>query len=656
MCGIVGIYAPNGTHPSEAALRAMTATIVHRGPDSEGIYLDGPAGLAMRRLSIIGVQDGSQPLFNEDRTVAIVMNGEIYNYPQLKHDLASRGHAFRTGSDVETAVHRYEEVGADFVADLRGMFAFALYDSRARRLVLGRDRVGKKPLYYARRGDTLVWASEVKALFASGLVSRQIDPSALRSYLRHGFVPGERTMFAGVSKLPPGYVLEATPAGVQLRPYWDVPLPADEGSRIVPSVDDATVRVRELLEEAVRVRLMSEVPLGAFLSGGVDSSAVVAIMSRELGRPVETFSVGFADVEFDELVYARQAAELYRTNHHEVLVPGCSPELLFELNWHHDEPAADPATVPTLCLARFARQRVTVALSGEGGDEIFCGYRHYRLYRQLSLIESRLPGTRGAAGLLFGLEPLLGHLGPRRLWKGLWITSLASRDRVRGLVNVFPDPQVERLLAGTSRAAPDDGYDADAFGAVWERARGADPIAQAMYVDAKTQMAEQLLMKVDKTTMAASLEARCPFLDQALMEYVGRLPTHMKIGAGGTKVLLRRALRGLVPDELLDRQKHGFEVPVRKWMLHDLADVARDHLLRPGAPIEEWVSGAEVRRLWSRLSGSKDGQLARQMWTLLNLAVWLDVHWRAGAAYAPRGGAECAPVADAAPFRSRGVS
>jgi asparagine synthase (glutamine-hydrolysing) len=630
----------------------MTATIVHRGPDSEGVYTTGPAGLAMRRLSIIGVQDGSQPLFNEDRSVVIVMNGEIYNYPQLKRDLIGRGHTFRTGSDVETAVHRYEEVGADFVADLRGMFAFALYDTRAQRLVLGRDRVGKKPLYWARRGDTLVWASETKALFASGLVPREVDPSALRSYLRHGFVPGDRTMWKGVRKLPPGHVLEATAAGVQIRSYWELPLPAGEATESTPSIDEATTRVRALLEEAVRVRLMSEVPLGAFLSGGVDSSAVVAIMSRELARPVETFAVGFADAEFDELVYARQAADLYRTNHHEVLVPGCSPELLFELNWHHDEPAADPATVPTLCLARFARQRVTVALSGEGGDEVFCGYRHYRLYRQLGLIESRLPGTRAAAGLLYGLEPVLGRLGPRRLWKGLWITSLAARERVRGLVNVFPDPQVERLLAGTACAVADDGYDGEAFGAVWEQARGADAIAQAMYVDAKTQMAEQLLMKVDKTTMAASLEARCPFLDQDLMEYVGRLPTSMKIGAGGTKVLLRRALRGLVPDELLDRKKHGFEVPVRKWMLHDLAGVAEQHLLRPGAPVEAWVNGAEVRRLWRGLAGSKDGQLARQMWTLLNLAVWLDVQWGAGAGRAAAGGGACTP-SDVTPAAAR---
>ena len=630
MCGIAGIFSPNGGPVSEATLRAMTATIVHRGPDDEGFFVDGPAGLAMRRLSIIGVADGGQPLFNEDRTVAIVMNGEIYNYPELKRELVRNGHTFRTGSDVETAVHRYEERGADFVADLRGMFAFALYDSRARRLVLGRDRVGKKPLYYAVcAGGTLVFGSEIKALHATGLLPKEIDASSLRSYLSHGFVPGERTMFAGVRKLLPGCVLELDEKGVRTRAYWDFPLPTVRGAAEPPSFDDAAHRVRELLEEAVRIRLMSEVPLGAFLSGGVDSSAVVSIMSRGLGAPVETFAVGFADADFDELVYARQAAELYRTNHHEVLVEGCSPELLFDLNRYHDEPAADPATVPTLCLARFARRRVTVALTGEGGDELFGGYRHYRLYRQLAALEERVAGVRGLAKALFGLEPYLGQAGPRRLWKGLWIASLASRDRVRGLVNVFIDPDVDRLLAHHLRNSDGAGYDEGEFARLLDRARDADPIAQAMYVDAKAQMAEQLLMKVDKTTMAASLEARCPFLDQRLIEFVGALPTSMKIGPAGTKLLLRRALRGLVPDDLLDRKKHGFEVPVRKWMLGDLSGVVESLLLRTDAPIGAYLDLDTVRGLWRRLRATNDGQLARQLWTLLNLAVWHDEHWGA---------------------------
>ena len=627
MCGIVGMFSPSGRDVHEATLRAMTATIVHRGPDDEGMLVDGPVGLGMRRLSIIGVADGAQPLFNEDRTVAIVMNGEIYNYRDLKRDLAGHGHVFRTGSDVEVSAHLYEERGADFVADLRGMFAFALYDSRARRLVLGRDRAGKKPLYYAVRGDTLVFASEIKALHATGIVAKEIEPSSLRSYVSHGFIPGAQTMFAGVQKLPPGCVLEADAKGIRVRRYWDFPLPAPTGSASPPSFEDAAHRVRELLEEAVQVRLMSEVPLGAFLSGGVDSSAVVSIMSRALGRPVETFAVGFADAEFDELVHARQAATLYGTHHHEVLVEGCSPALLFDLNRYHDEPAADPATVPTLCLARFARQRVTVALTGEGGDELFGGYRHYRLYRQLAVLEGRIAGVRSTAKALLGLEPYMGHVGPRRLWKGLWIASLPSRDRLRGLVNVFSDPDVHRLLAEPFRRSNGDGYDEREFRRLWELAQDADHVAQAMYVDVNAQLPEQLLMKVDKTTMAASLEARCPFLDQRLIEYVGALPTAMKIGPNGTKLLLRHALRGLVPDALLDRKKHGFEVPVRKWMLGQLSPLVDSLLLASDAPIGRYLELNDVRGLWRRLTTTRDGQLARQLWTVLNLAVWHEIHW-----------------------------
>jgi asparagine synthase (glutamine-hydrolysing) len=626
MCGIVGVLAPPRAQVAEETLRAMTASIVHRGPDDEGRFLSGPIGLAMRRLSIIGVTDGAQPLFNEDRSIAIVMNGEIYNYPDLKADLMAKGHVFRTGSDVETAVHLYEERGADFVRELRGMFAFALWDGRTGRVLLGRDRVGKKPLYYAVRDGWLIFASEVKALHASGRLPAELETTALRSYLSHGFVPGERTLFAGVRKLPAGHVLEAGTEGVSVRPYWDFPGPTAGPTAGPGAFEQAARQVRAQLEEAVEVRLMSEVPLGAFLSGGVDSSAIVAIMSRALQRPVETFAVGFADADFDELVYAREAAALYGTSHHEVLVEGCDPELLFELNWYHDEPAADPATVPTLCLARFARQRVTVALTGEGGDELFGGYRHYRLYRQLAELEERLPGTRSIAGLLLGLEPYVGHLGPRRLWKGLWITSLDPAGRVRGLVSVFPDREVDRLL-GRAAGGTDDGYDQEEFARLWARVDGQDYIAQAMYVDAKAQMAEQLLMKVDKTTMAASLEARCPFLDQRLIEFVARLPTAMKIGPGGSKLLLRQALRGLVPDALLDRRKHGFEVPVRKWMLTDLAGLVESLLLAPGAPIGQHLDLAVVRRLWRRLVAHNDGQLARQVWTLLNLAVWHETQW-----------------------------
>ncbi len=607
----------------------MTEVIVHRGPDEDGFFSDRVAGLAMRRLSIIGLGNGKQPIFNEDGSVAIVMNGEIYNYRELKRQLEEAGHVFKTSSDVEVAVHLYEDHGPDFVNALRGMFAYALYDQRRRRLWLGRDRAGKKPLYYAVHEGRLLFASEIKALHASGLLPKAIDEHALESYFAHGFVVGDRTLFAKVRKLPSGCMLEVAGTDVAVRRYWDPPLPevTEPGHASGERFEKAADCVRQLLEEAVRIRLMSEVPLGAFLSGGVDSSAVVSIMSRELQAPVETFAVGFDNPEFDELQYAREAAQLYRTNHHEVIVSGCSPELLRQINWFHDEPAADPATVPTYCLSKFSRQHVTVALTGEGGDELFAGYRHYRLHRQLAVIEQRLPGVRSVVGLLAHLEPFARAFGPRRLWKGLWIANLPIGERPRGLVSVFSDPEIERLMVADFRLDNGNGYRATEFRTLQERARDADCVAQAMYVDAKSQLADQLLMKVDKMTMAASLEARCPFLDQQLFEYVGALPTAMKISETGSKLLLRRALRGLVPDALLDRPKHGFEVPIRRWMLSDLSPLVSESLLAANAPVHRYLNSSFVSQLWRRLQERDDHQLARQMWTLLNFAVWHDQHW-----------------------------
>lgn len=623
MCGIAGIFSLESSALAPDPLRAMADAIVHRGPDDQGFYHGGRAGLAMRRLSIIGLGNGRQPIASESGDVVLVMNGEIYNYRELRRRLEAQGHRFATDSDVEVAVHLYEEHGVAFVEHLRGMFACAIYDRSRQRLVLARDRAGKKPLYYARVGGLLLFASEIKSLQASGLIDNQMDGEALESYLAHGFVVGPRTLFAGISKLPAGSLLIAEGGRVEARPYWDLPGPAPDEARVDPAA--ARARVRELLDEAVAVRLMSEVPLGAFLSGGVDSSIVVGLMSRQLAAPVETFSVGFEHPDFDELAYARVAARLYRTRHHELIVSGCSPELLYEINRHHDEPAADPATVPTFCLSRFARQHVTVVLTGEGGDELFAGYRHYRLYRQLTALEKRL-SVRPLATVLSGLEPVAGRLGPRRLWKGLWIAALPQAQRPRALVSVFTDREIRRLVAARFRPNG-NGYRSAQFGLLQAGAGAIESVAQSMYVDVKSQLPEQLLMKVDKMTMAASLEARCPLLDQHLMEYVAALPLAMKIGASGTKLLLRDAVRGLVPDDLLDRPKHGFEVPIRSWLLGELAPLAQDLLVTPGAALGEYVNRSRVQALWRRLRERDDPQVARQIWVLLNFAIWHDQHW-----------------------------
>lgn len=614
MCGITGLFARDGRPVSPERLRAMNATLVHRGPDQDGLLCDGGAGLAMRRLSIVGVADGRQPLFDERGDVAVVMNGEIYNHLELRAGLQARGHVFRTGSDVEVAAHLYEERGEAFVDALRGMFAYALYDRRRRRLLLGRDRLGKKPLYWAERRGVVVFGSEIKALLASGLCDDAVDDEALEGYLASGFVAGERTLHAGIAKLPAGCQLAVSAAGVSRRRYWELPAPAAAAPAADPAAAAATVR--RLLDEAVRVRLMAEVPLGAFLSGGVDSSAVVALMRRHLGGPVETFAVGFADAAFDELAHARAAAAHYATRHHEVVVRGCSPDLLADITWHHDEPAADPAIVPTFCLARFARHRVTVALSGEGGDELFAGYAHHRFAARLAALERRFPGVRGAARALHGLEPLAGGLLPRKLWKGVEVARLAPLDRPRGLVGLFTDADVRRLLGRPVAAV------GAAFRAAQAPLNGIDPVGRSLWVDAKTQLAEQLLMKVDKATMAASLEARCPFLDQRLVEYAAALPTAWKLSPRGGKLVLRAALRGLVPDALLDRPKHGFEVPIRAWLLGELRPLVGDLLLAAGAGVHARLDPALIRARWAQLGARDDQHLAKQVWALLAFALW----------------------------------
>jgi asparagine synthase (glutamine-hydrolysing) len=618
MCGIVGAFRLYGAAPSPDIVAAMNATLVHRGPDEEGSYNDEVAALAMRRLSIIGLGNGRQPLFNEDRTIAVVMNGEIYNYRELKQELEGRGHRFSTRSDVEVAVHLYEERGADFVGALRGMFAFALYDQKRRKLLLGRDRPGKKPLYYAVHRGQLFFASEIKALHAVPDLARRTDPSALLAYLSNGFVVGQRTLFEGIQKLPAGHMIEASvgQSALAARRYWDLPRPL----AIAPSLDDAAQQVRTLLAEAVRVRLMSEVPLGAFLSGGVDSSAVVALMSEQLDAPVETFAVGFGDARFDELEHARAAATLYRTHHHELRLGDCDAELLAEINRHHDEPASDPAAVPTYLLSRFARQYVTVVLTGEGGDELFAGYRHHHLQARLAQLD-RLPGLTPIARVLSRLEATWVAIGPRRLWKGLWIAGLDGADRPRGLVSVHTDREARRLLRREwwPEGTP---YHVSAFRQICATVADLDAVTQSLYVDAHSQLPEQLLMKVDKMTMAASLEARCPFLDQRLVEYAAGLPSSLKRQGSDGKRVLRRALRGLVPAELLDRPKHGFEVPIRRWLLGTLSALSGDLLLSDGAAIHEYLDPGAVRALWKRVQAHDDTQSARQLWLLLNLAVW----------------------------------
>ncbi len=634
MCGIAGIFSISDRAVPDV-LDAMNDALVHRGPDDAGTYRHGRAGLAMRRLSIIGVDNGHQPLFNEDGDVAVIFNGEIYNYRALKADLLAAGHRFATLSDVEVVVHLYEEHGDDFVDHLRGMFALALYDRKRERLLLARDRSGQKPLYYALSGGLLIFGSEIKAIHATGLVAKELDRASLRSYLTYGFVVGEPTLFEGVRKLPAGHALAAAAGTTETRQYWDLPA----SSTAADSFDAAAATVRELLEESVKKRLMSEVPLGAYLSGGVDSSAVVALMRRHQGQPVQTFCVGFEDSRYDELPHARAVADHFGTRHYELVLRGVNLQLLRDLNWHHDEPSGDPAAVPTFCLSRFARQRITVVLTGEGGDETFAGYPHHRHASRFGALEARLPGLGAIARSVSGLEGALGALGSARFWKGVWIAGLPVAERHRGWYATYTDHELERLLGpelrhGVNGSVPPEAGKRDLSGpfrALQGKVSERDLLDQLLYVDSKMMLADQLLMKVDKTTMAASLEARCPLLDQDLLEYASALPASYKLSAdGGSKRVLRRALRGLVDDDILDRPKQGFDVPLTTWLERDLESFVHDGLLAEQAPLGRYLDLGTVRDVWQRFRRRRDMRSAKQIWRLLNFAVWHEIHWPSG--------------------------
>ncbi len=636
MCGITGIFSL-GDRAVPDRLETMNATLVHRGPDDAGTFRDARAGLAMRRLSIIGVDNGHQPITNEDRDLVLVFNGEIYNYVELKRRLEGEEHRFSSSSDAEVVVHLYEQYGDRFVDHLRGMFGLALYDRRQGRLILVRDRSGQKPLYYAIANGLLIFASEIKAIHASGLITKELNTDALASYLTYGFVVGTSTLFRGVHKLPAGHMLTATataPAtsgrvtsgSVRIQPYWD--LPTSTGATL--SLDQAAATVLELLSASVEKRMMSEVPLGAFLSGGVDSSAVVALMKRHLDH-LQTFCVGFEDSRFDELPHARAVAQQFGTEHHELVLRGINLELLRDLNWHHDEPAGDPAAVPTYCLSHFARQRITVVMTGEGGDETFAGYPHHRHAAKLGRLIPRLPGLGVLAGGVSRLEGRLGAVGSARFWKGAWIAGLPADERHRAWVAAYTDAELSRLLSADLRPTLDNGSLAAPFRALYGNVSHRELLDQLLYIDAKVSLADQLLMKVDKTTMAASLEARCPLLDQELLEYAAALPSSLKLSAaGGTKIVLRHALRGLLTDEILDRPKQGFDVPLESWLLRDLAGPVQAGLLDDGAPIAAYLDPAIVRDTWARFRQRRDMRSCKQIWRLLNLAVWHEIHWPSG--------------------------
>jgi asparagine synthase (glutamine-hydrolysing) len=636
MCGIAGIVAVDGLdqHAPSRALR-MRDVITHRGPDEAGLHCDTHAALAHRRLSIVDLSTGQQPLSNEDGTVWVTFNGEIYNHADARKELEALGHTYRTRSDTETIVHAYEQWGDACVHRFRGMFAFAIWDAPKRRLLLVRDRLGIKPLYWTRTPDALLFGSEIKAILASGLVEPQTNLSVLPEVLSTRYTSGDETMFRGIRKLLPGHLLVFDGGVVKTRQYWDLPARREKGSGLraqgshggspQPSAVSPVRRFRELLEESVRLRLMSDVPLGMFLSGGIDSSAIAALMARMIDRPLQTFSVAFKDRAFNELGYAREVAQAIGAVSHEIVIDdrdffGALPKLI----WHEDEPIAHTSSVPLYFVSELARAHVTVVLTGEGSDELLAGYGKYPRvawnWRAGTIYERMMPGALRAS-IARGVLPML----PSKLARYARRSFLAmDRTPEAMFFDNFASIRLgdqQQLLApglrdGATRAAaygPSLGYFNAPNG-------GSTLLDRLLYADIKTYLVE-LLMKQDQMSMAASIESRVPFLDHQLVEYAATLPDAWKLNGWTTKRVLRESMRGLLPDSILNRPKMGFPVPFANWTRGGWNAVARDVLLDRRSRERGIVDPQAVDRLLTdHAAGRTEG--GDRIWSLLNLELW----------------------------------
>jgi asparagine synthase (glutamine-hydrolysing) len=599
----------------------MCDVIAHRGPDDEGFYQDERVSLGMRRLSIIDLAGGHQPVTNEDGTVFIVFNGEIYNYKELARLLLEKGHQLRTSSDTETIVHLYEEYGSACVHLLRGMFAFALWDTRSQTLLLARDRLGVKPLYYTEANGSLVFGSEIKSLLEHPSVSRTVDREALDAYLTFQYVPGPRTLFAGIRKLPAGHILTAGPRGTSLERYWDLTF-CEPISHGLADEEEAQAELQRLLADAVRTELVADVPLGALLSGGIDSATVVGLMSREATGPIRTFTVGFGEhPAYSELEAAREIAHHFGAEFHSIGSPAAAVRLLPSLVWHMDEPVADPAALPTFLVCRYARERVKVVLTGEGGDELFGGYPRYAWFAIAQRLQRSLPRWLSAS-LSAPVARLVPGSNAGRLAE-LVLRSCPDEERHLAWICNFSLQQKARLYAKGTNV-----YEAreSSLQAVRERLKeceAPDPLHALMYLDLKSWLVDDILVKVDKMSMAASLEARVPLLDHRVVEFAGILPVSQKVRGLQTKRILKRAARDLLPASVLSRRKHAFQVPVNEW-LRTQSDWARSILLSPAALGRGYFDKGYLRWMMDAHEGGRQ-RFGQQIWNLVCLELWHQI-------------------------------
>jgi asparagine synthase (glutamine-hydrolysing) len=617
MCGIAGRFNFDPLRPVDPdVLEAMTDAVAHRGPDASGYHLAPGIGLGHRRLSIIDLSTGDQPLGNEDGSIWTVFNGEIYNFADVRAELLAHGHRFRTASDTEVIVHGYEQWGERCVEKFRGMFAFAVWDARARRLMLARDRVGVKPLYYAELpGRGVVFGSELKSLLEDPDVPRDWRPEAVDAYLTLLYIPAPATIYTGIHKLEPGHVLIAEKGTVRTARYWDLEFTGDGDPR---REAEYLEELDALLRESVALRQIADVPLGAFLSGGIDSSAVAAYMVETSARPPITISVGFDHAAYDELAHARQVAEYLGCEFHPRTVTPDIVSLLPKLAWHFDEPFADSSAVPTYYVSHAARELVTVALSGDGGDELWAGYARHRVERWEQSARAALGPATAVAGRLGRALPL-SVKGARSL------RHLASAPgqayALKHAYGMFETDAKTQLYSGDFGASVRHADPFAAFRDAYGRCRSIDPLDRGLYVDVHTYMVDDILTKVDRMSMAVSLEAREPLLDHRLLEFAARVPTALKLKDGRGKHLLRKALERKVPRQILERGKQGFEAPIGEWLRGPLAPMA-DALLTDGRLRDRGLfNDREVARVWTEHRGGRADHRHR-IWQLMMLELW----------------------------------